>query len=427
MAISYSAIRNHQSKVTMPSVENGWYLSSNIQKDPSKSIHTKRIDKVGDTTLINSMIEESPDRQCETINYFARGINPMVSVNYGQGQTISESCGNGSQAYLPYRIIRDGAFRPPVIEGTTNFLPLSRMPRIWADVCATPYMPIFTKLIKQCGTAEQTREVRNDVLKMSCIAQKTIQAFPDINQSSAKQKIRELPILGNVKSFPSCPDSNIEIQKRIEQNPLILEQNRPMPSAETNMSMIREIPQVYNFNLEQNRPMPSAETNMSMIREIPQVYNFNLEQNRPMPSAETNMSMIREIPQVYNFNLEQNRPMPSVETNMSMIKEIPQVYNFNLEQNRPMPSAETNMSMIRETPNVYEKIYLEPTRSAISIKTNQNACEFGLNQIRNSPIIKLQDRPVIGGFEGYKQLPNIETFRHERILKSPGLKNAYRS
>ena len=346
MAISYSAIRNHQSKVTMPSVENGWYLSSNIQKDPSKSIHTKRIDKVGDTTLINSMIEESPDRQCETINYFARGINPMVSVNYGQGQTISESCGNGSQAYLPYRIIRDGAFRPPVIEGTTNFLPLSRMPRIWADVCATPYMPIFTKLIKQCGTAEQTREVRNDVLKMSCIAQKTIQAFPDINQSSAKQKIRELPILGNVKSFPSCPDSNIEIQKRIEQNPLILEQNRPMPSAETNMSMIRE---------------------------------------------------------------------------------IPQVYNFNLEQNRPMPSVETNMSMIKETPNVYEKIYLEPTRSAISIKTNQNACEFGLNQIRNSPIIKLQDRPVIGGFEGYKQLPNIETFRHERILKSPGLKNAYRS
>jgi hypothetical protein len=146
-----------------------------------------------------------------------------------------------------------------------------------------------------------------------------------------------------------------------------------------------------------------------------------------MPSVDTNMSMIREIPQVYNFNLEQNRPMPSVDTNMSMIREIPQVYNFNLEQNRPMPSAETNMSMIKETPNVYEKIYLEPTRSAISIKTNQNACEFGSNQIHNSPIVKLQNRPGIGGFEGYKQFPNTNTFRHEKILKSPGLKNAHRS
>lgn len=126
MVFSYSALTNY-GKVTLPAVE-GWNTSNNIIKDPPKSVHTRRIDKVGETPYLNTVLSESGDRVCEAINYYARGVNPMVSVSYGQGQQTA-----GPNAYLPYRIIRDGAFRPPITR-QEDLVPLSRLPRIWTSM-----------------------------------------------------------------------------------------------------------------------------------------------------------------------------------------------------------------------------------------------------------------------------------------------------
>ena len=76
------------------------------------------------------------------IQQFPRGVNPMVSVNYGNsgtngGQFTSRpgTTGTGQinlgrgQAYLPYRVNREGAFRPPIIP-PQDLLPLSRQPRL---------------------------------------------------------------------------------------------------------------------------------------------------------------------------------------------------------------------------------------------------------------------------------------------------------
>ena len=60
MSISYSAITNH-GKVTLPSVET-WGTNMNILRDPPKSIHTRRIDKVGQTSNITAMIDDSGNR-----------------------------------------------------------------------------------------------------------------------------------------------------------------------------------------------------------------------------------------------------------------------------------------------------------------------------------------------------------------------------
>jgi len=111
----------------------------NILRDPPKSVMTRRIDKVGETSSITEMIDQSGNRACEAISLYARGVNPMVSVSYGNagnngGQRAGNACGTasvggaGRQAYLPYRIARDGAFRPPVIR-QEQLLPLSRQPR----------------------------------------------------------------------------------------------------------------------------------------------------------------------------------------------------------------------------------------------------------------------------------------------------------
>jgi hypothetical protein len=109
---------------TLPSWER-----PNILREPPKSIHTKKKERVemGD---VSYMIRNDDSRINEGISYLARGINPMVDVNY------SNYGGNGAKlttmatptATNPYKIIKDGAFRPPMMT-QEDLLPLSRMRR----------------------------------------------------------------------------------------------------------------------------------------------------------------------------------------------------------------------------------------------------------------------------------------------------------
>lgn len=143
---------------TLGSVES-WGSDLGIIKDPPKSVMTRRVDRVGQTQDITQMIDDSGDRACEAILVYARGRNPMVSTeytNYGTagGQTYQaggstgvtnstlQSSHGGQQAKLPYPIIRDGAFRPPLMR-QENLMPLSRQPRVWTSSFANPEFPAY--------------------------------------------------------------------------------------------------------------------------------------------------------------------------------------------------------------------------------------------------------------------------------------------
>ena len=171
--LSYSGISNY-GKVTLPSVEAG-LGSMNILRDPPKSIMTRRIDKVGETSSITEMIDLSENRACEAISTYARGVNPMVSVSYGNesnngGQRVS-GCGKGSynlsigNGKLPYRIMDKGAFRPPILR-QENLLPLSRLPRTNTTAFTKPGFVDFTKKLKCPGKEE--RYIKQKTLK-ACI------------------------------------------------------------------------------------------------------------------------------------------------------------------------------------------------------------------------------------------------------------------
>jgi hypothetical protein len=153
-----SALNNH-AKATLPSIE-GWGTNMNILRDPPKSIHTRRIDKVGDNSAITIMNGESPDRICEAITVYARGVNPMVGVSY---QTYGN---NGGNAKLPYRIMKDGEFRPP-ISGIDQTSSLSRLPRITTNINGKIKVTDYTKRLKNCGNKKNTKEVREAILKAS--------------------------------------------------------------------------------------------------------------------------------------------------------------------------------------------------------------------------------------------------------------------
>lgn len=168
--ISYSGLVNH-GKVTLPSVDT-WGVNNNILRDPPKSYYTRRIDKVGQTSSITEMIDDSGNRACEAIQVFARGVNPMVSVSYNNfgnngGQTNGTLDVGQRSAKLPYTIMRDGAFRPPVLL-QQDLLPLSRMPRNWTNAFSQPGFVDFSRKLRTCGTSENTKEVKTETLK-ACI------------------------------------------------------------------------------------------------------------------------------------------------------------------------------------------------------------------------------------------------------------------
>lgn len=165
MSLSYSAITNH-GKVTLPSIES-WGTNMSILKDPPKSIYTRRIDKVGQTSDITATIDAGTDRACEAILQYARGVNPSVSVSYNNTQSMSGVLTNNSgnsQAFLPYRVARDGAFRPP-INTQYNLLPLSRLPRVWTSSFSNPAFPDYSKKAMFDRTPENSKEIKNNLLK----------------------------------------------------------------------------------------------------------------------------------------------------------------------------------------------------------------------------------------------------------------------
>jgi hypothetical protein len=95
----------------------------NILKNPTISVELPRKSRVGQDNYWLESNEDAGDRLRDTILPFARGVNPMVEVQFqNSGSTLT----NNRQTSLPYKI---QAFRPPIVK-QEDVLPLSRLPRL---------------------------------------------------------------------------------------------------------------------------------------------------------------------------------------------------------------------------------------------------------------------------------------------------------
>ena len=171
MSLTYSGVVGAGSgKTTLGSVEGG-LGSMKILRDPPKSGWTRRVDKVGETSSLTEMRDQSGDRMAESIQVYPRGINPFASVSYSNssnnGGQLSGSIAVGGQpsAKLPYTIMKDGAYRPPVLL-QQDLLPLSRLPRNKSSlsVTASPEMADFTRRLRSCADASRTKEVHTQIV-----------------------------------------------------------------------------------------------------------------------------------------------------------------------------------------------------------------------------------------------------------------------
>ena len=171
MSISYSGLTNF-GKASLPSVE-GWGTSINILKDPPRSIMTRRINKVGDTSMITETIDESTNRMAEAITVYSRGTNPSVSVMYsnngtcgGENRAFRGSAPARTDSFLPYRIMNGGAFRPPILT-QEQLLPLSRQRRTNTAAFTRKGFADFSKKLRTCGTAQNTAGVKNSIVTLN--------------------------------------------------------------------------------------------------------------------------------------------------------------------------------------------------------------------------------------------------------------------
>ena len=208
MSFSYSAIVNSGSgQLTLHSVDS-WGTNINILKDPPKSIMTRRIDKVGEDMGLVATQDESSDRSCEAILPYARGVNPMVSVSYSNS--------DGTSSKLPYRILQDGAFRPPIMT-QAQLLPLSRQPRYWVSVSTNPEVQDFSKKIMCPQSADKTRECRNEILKTNCRPNAVYKVMLPAQES--KFEIKNV-IQNPMKSAATSGIRSMDITQRLVQQPL---------------------------------------------------------------------------------------------------------------------------------------------------------------------------------------------------------------
>lgn len=179
--LSYHGLRT-KAKATLPSVEM-WSTNLNILKDPPKGIHTRRIDKVGQTQSILNAQDESGDRISEAISVYARGVNPMVAVsfdNYSNNGGRSSPFQNTKAVTLPYKV---QTVRPPV-QRQEDLLPLSRLPRNWFYAYSNPEFPGVVQAA-QCN--ETRRSVHDDILRPQAATTKTMNAVGDVPRGAASR------------------------------------------------------------------------------------------------------------------------------------------------------------------------------------------------------------------------------------------------
>ncbi len=162
--VSYKGISGWKSGLTLPAADS-WGANMNILRDPPKSIQTRQHrDPILMTSAITQMVQEAGDRVSEAILVYPRGVNPMVNVSLNNGsKNNSGTFGtSGKQAFLPYRVMRDGDFRPP-IKSLRDNMPLSRLPRQFTSATTPSNFADFTKMLR-CPV-ENEKGVKSETLK----------------------------------------------------------------------------------------------------------------------------------------------------------------------------------------------------------------------------------------------------------------------
>lgn len=423
--ISYSGITNY-GKATLPSV-GSWGINNNILRDPPKSIHTRKIDKVGQTSEITEMIDQSENRSCEAILQFARGVNPMVSVSYdnfsnngGQrsgavygGSGGEMTVGGQTQAYLPYRIMRDGVFRPPIVP-QRDLMPLSRQPRVWTSSFTKPGFVDFSKKAMTCGTAETTKEVKTTMLKASARPTAVYKLETPITEPfEVKYMIQ--PVLN--KSYQTTATSTDRTTQNVLNPTKEINRNNIHSFATTNMNdarySVNNTHEMYTDRYLQDTNAHEVYTNINDIKHLD---NNQMDTNRYLQDTNThevytNLGthlQISSIEDIFDTSNIKTKDLVNIDYNtpMSGNEKVEYIHN-NIELNRVLPEYSSTTNIKNNQQKILQHEYMkEMERNTPLTNMSINPGKRGEYNI-SARQYNLTEKPSFGGFEGKAVIPTF--------------------
>ena len=408
--LSYSGITN-RGKVSLPSVDN-WGSNLNILKDPPKSIHTRSKTLVGSNNDIIDEVGDSGNRIGEYINVYARGVNPFVSVSYSNNNTGLNSNGrvsNQGQAKLPYRIMRDGAFRPPVLS-QEDLLPLSRLPRVKTEAKTNAGNVDYTKKLFDQEQQEKGRQIKDEVLHtfVKPTAVYKIEK-PQEQTYDVKFSIKEVIKKGSVSA--GFGSKNI-VQTEVKVPTAEIIQNNLRADARTNIGDTRKFlnnNEMYTEKYIQDSNAHSVQTNMGTKQNYVSFDSENFDSDRYIQesnvhSVQTNMGTKQNYVSFDNENFDSDRYIqdtttktattnPSTNKHYTLIDELADLSDLPVKNKAMVVSTQAPVSKQDKVNYIHSDIELDrnmPEYSASASKS-ENIYKFiePTNQIeleRNTPI-----------------------------------------
>jgi hypothetical protein len=405
MSISYSGIIGNKGKQTLPSVED-WGLRGNqsILKDPPKSITTRRIDKVNQDGSLNEMLYHSGDRFAENLNVYARGVNPMVAVEYGNVGSFTVSgngkgSGNGSGAFgngapgkLPYRILTDGAFRPPILR-MEQLMPLSRQPRLATKCMTSPQFIDYSKkvLCDPSSIDALPRQVHSKAMHANTVPTRVVKFQEPVREHFEVKYVIENPIrpsaVVNMSAKANLQQENMEHLRQANKDI-----NKYSYSANANgMSHQNYIHD--DIHLERN--MPSYEAKAVRTRNIQNIIQ-----------ADNELELTSNLPTYQAATAKTSNHYTRLDANGEII----------LERNVPEYDAFTNMNDNRkfkrvDADNEYEFNSKTIANDVVATKTSQ------ITKTDNSRgEYSLPSTLSVGGFNAKAARPALD--RNENLINS---------
>jgi len=369
MPFSYSGLRTKQ-KYTLPSNDN-WGTNLNILKDPPKSLHLRRVKKVGEGVTIDNNIVN--DRINESILLYPRGINPSVAISFSNmsnnGGQLSGADGMGksvfgkvtSEAKLPYKVFDNEAFRPHIRRYEEKF-PLSRQPVDLSGYSYTAPLSNDNVVIRQKNNEKykmiisepfKVNDVRpNEVFKfkqkldLNLDKTRYLQRNITNNVSTDKRKLEHFQIINHdaLNKIKSTQSMNVLTNKSGSNTKdgisEIFKENyvQPILKGEYQSNISKGI------GIDAGRLMGNKGAQKFMVKNPPTIdYKTNIRrrlgvEERYEPNKENYVQKLNK----YNFNVGKTANY-HVNTTNNTYK------SFNVERNLPLTNYNTQKTRVNET------------------------------------------------------------------------------
>jgi hypothetical protein len=192
---------------------------------------------------------------------------------------------NGQQAFLPYRVARDGAFRPPV-NTEYNLAPLSRLPRVWTSAFTKSSFPEFSQKMMYNNNMEKSREIKEDVMRLSIRPTavynietpqekpyETKYAVQNALQKAAFSNLKSNIDLGNASDYIDNNLINIKNAMNIDCSTVPTSNNNKVSYIHDDLELKRTVPEYDAY---------TSKTNSSFQKIINHEHMKQLENNMPI-------------------------------------------------------------------------------------------------------------------------------------------------